>query len=62
MFTDNPIRDFEKYDQGKEERLENLPVCDQCGEHIQDDYMYVIGDYTLCEECLKDFREAVYHG
>ncbi len=62
MFTDNPIGDFERYDHDQEEHLENLPVCDQCGEHIQDDYMYVIGDYTLCEECLKDFREVVYHG
>lgn len=59
MWTDDPIRDFERYDAELEKALEKRPICDECGEHIQDDYMYVIGNYTLCEDCLKNFREAI---
>ena len=35
-YTDNPVRDFERYDADREDELASLPVCDICDEPIQD--------------------------
>lgn len=56
----DPLDDFRRYDAEQEEALKNLPVCCECEEHIQDEYLYDFdGDY-ICEECLKTYhRRAV---
>lgn len=36
--------------------LESLPVCSICGEPIQDEYYYELGDEKICESCMNDFR------
>ena len=60
MFTDDPIRDFERYDAMQEERLEQLPICDGCGQHIQDDYLFEIDGQILCDECMaQEYRREV---
>ena len=51
---------FEMHDREQEAKLENLPVCDCCGERIQDEYYYDIDGEILCEECLKEnYRREV---
>ena len=51
---------WEAHDREQEEALEKLPVCDCCGERIQDEYYYDIDGEILCEECLKDrYRREV---
>lgn len=56
-YTDNPVADAERYEADRENELQKYPVCCNCGEHIQDEYCYLINDEFLCEECLKnDFR------
>lgn len=52
--TDDPVSDFDNYDAECEEELERLPMCEACGERIQDDYLYDIDGYILCEECMND--------
>ena len=52
-YTDDPIRDFLRHDARMEKALERLPVCCECGETIQEDYLYVINDEPVCESCLK---------
>ena len=38
--------------------LDSLPKCCECGEPIQDEYLYNFhGDY-YCEECMNDFKEC----
>ena len=32
QYTDNPLADFSRYDDEREESLAKLPVCDECGE------------------------------
>lgn len=60
MLSDDPVRDYSRYDAEREEALERLPVCDYCGEHIQDDYYYEIGDEVICRECLdSNYRKSV---
>lgn len=51
---------WEAHDREQEAELEKLPVCDCCGERIQDEYYYDIDGEILCEECLKDrYRREV---
>lgn len=51
---------FDNYDLWKihdfeiEERLSKLPVCDECGHHIQDEHCYCINGNYICEDCLND--------
>ena len=35
--TDNPLHDFYVHDSEETEWLNSRPVCDECGEPIQDD-------------------------
>ena len=59
-WTDNPVRDFDRWDREQTDRLNSLPKCDICGEPIQDEYMYEIGGDRYCESCMNDlFRKAV---
>ena len=52
--TDNPVRDAERYEAEREEALQSLPVCCECGEHIQDDFCYEFDGELICPDCLKD--------
>lgn len=45
-----------EHDNQAETWLESLPVCSICGEHIQDDYYYQLGDEIICESCMEDYR------
>lgn len=55
MRTDNPIRDFLRWDAEREEELKKLPRCSHCAEHIQDDYAFVVNDEWICEDCMRDY-------
>ena len=52
-YTDDPIRDFERWDRERERRLEFLPVCVDCGHHIQADYFYEINGEPICPACME---------
>lgn len=58
--TDDPHKDFDRYDAEQTEVLEKRPVCSYCDEYIQDDYLYEINDEVICEECCnQNFRKNV---
>ncbi len=60
FYTNDPCADFERYDAEQERELEKLPVCEYCGETIQDDYLYDVGGDIFCEDCLNEhFRKSV---
>ena len=60
FYSDNPHRDFDRYEAEQEAQLEKLPMCDKCGEHIQDDYCYEINGEIYCEDCMNEtFRRNV---
>lgn len=53
----DPYDEFLNHEAQAEEWLNRLPVCDYCGEPIQDDYYYRIGDECICEHCMEsEFR------
>lgn len=59
MRTDNPLRDFWKYSTKQEEWLESRPLCDDCGEYIQDEYYFEIEGKKFCESCIKNYKKWI---
>lgn len=57
--TDDPIADFNRWDADQTEWLERLPVCSECGEHIQQEDAVCINGEWYCDECLRVMRVAV---
>lgn len=57
IWTDDPVRDAETYAEEMEDRISELPVCCECGEHIQDDCYYDIEGQIYCESCLDKHRQ-----
>ena len=57
LYTDDPVKDFERHDREQERLLERLPVCDDCGDRINEDYYFAVttdcGTDILCEECMN---------
>lgn len=63
MWTDDPARDFEAYDQKQIRRLERLPVCLNCGEPIQDETAYCVCGDWFCVECMeREYKRYVEVG
>lgn len=44
---------WERHDAEQEAQLERCPKCEDCGEYIQDDYLYDIDGIILCEQCMN---------
>lgn len=58
FYSDDPVKDFEHHDLEQTRQLEKLPVCEICTHPIQDEYLFLINDEFVCEECLiRDFRK-----
>ena len=51
-YSDDPARDYDRYDADREKQLEKLPRCSECDEPIQDDSCYEINDELICEDCM----------
>ena len=50
---------WEAHDREQEEALEDLPKCDWCGEPIQSEYLYSIGNEIVCEDCMEECKVSV---
>lgn len=53
-YTDDPLRDFEHYDQEQANEYRQLPFCDECDERIEDDFLYEFNDTLICEKCIEN--------
>lgn len=51
--TDDPLNDFLRYQAMKDKALERIPKCDDCGETIQDEFLYDIDGEVLCKDCVN---------
>ena len=59
-FTNNPLRDFERYEAEQEENAQKLPLCEICGERIHDEYGYCVDGYWYHEECFeKEYKKEI---
>lgn len=51
--TDDPLRDFDRWDAEQARELDKLPECAECGEPIQTEECYEVNDELICPECLE---------
>lgn len=35
------------------EALKKLPLCVECGTHIEDEFCYNLGGWAVCEYCME---------
>jgi len=57
MYIPDNYDAFARYDAEQEAAIELLPVCSECGEHIQDEFCFEINDEIICEECMNNYRK-----
>ena len=57
--TNDPVGDWERKCRDDYDRVKDLPVCANCGEHItQETAVCVNGDW-YCDVCLKGMRQYI---
>lgn len=52
--SDNPDRDFERWDREQQNWLNKRPVCCECDEPIQEEMCFEINGEYICETCMND--------
>lgn len=60
IWTDDPERDFAEWDAEQQEKLDKLPICSECEEHIQQEDAVCIHGEWFCDDCLNDMRKDVH--
>lgn len=50
---------WSRHDAEQERRIAQLPECEDCGEHIQDEEAYYINGGWICESCMDCYRREV---
>lgn len=53
--TDDPVADAGRYFDELDEQLNKLPVCECCGEPIQQEKAIYYNDQWYCNDCSYDF-------
>ena len=53
MWTDDPVRDWDRHCEEQERELQRYPKCCKCGERLTEDYIYCIEDEYYCDRCLN---------
>lgn len=54
FWSDDPHKDYDRYDAARQRELDRLPKCANCGEPIQDEYCYSFDGDLFCPECLNE--------
>lgn len=49
--------DFERHDREQARALSRLPICSECEEPIQDEFLYEINGEYICPECMAEHRK-----
>lgn len=58
-WSSDPVWDWEQKCKADDERLKDLPVCDLCGEPIQQDDAVCIDGKWYCDNCLREERRCI---
>lgn len=58
-YSDNPIADFNRWDEENTDWLNSRPRCYYCEEPIQTDACYVVNGHKYCLDCSEAVAEAV---
>ena len=57
FYSDDPVRDAERWIASQERQLARCPKCSRCGEHIQEgweDCLYDDDGNPICEACYEE--------
>ena len=57
--TDDPVADFVRHDWKQSKSLERLPICERCGNRIEQEWAVCIEGFWYCDECLENYRKEV---
>lgn len=57
FYTDDPVKDYDRYDKEQQAKLDKLPRCSECDEPIQSEKCYEFNDELICPECLENYHE-----
>lgn len=60
IWTDDPVRDYDRYCTEQERLSERLPVCEGCGERIYDEFYweFSMGE-CYCDNCAKKYFRKI---
>lgn len=60
--TADPIADFMRRDAEQQKWLDKRPVCEHCGEPIQEEQAFYYADMWFCtaKECEKELKETIW--
>ena len=53
MIPDN-LDLYERHEREQAKKLNELPVCSNCGEPIQDETAYYINGEWICNDCMEN--------
>ncbi len=59
VWSDDPIADFNRHEAEQQKKLEQLPVCVDCGEPIQQETAVFLGGEWYCDSCIDAYRMDV---
>ena len=59
FMSDDPLRDYDRWEAEQEKRLAKRPHCADCDQPIQDEEAYYINGEWICEECMEAYRQVV---
>ena len=61
MWTDDPVKDFERHDAEQQKWLKKRPKCAWCDEHIQEESaIYFEGENEwMCDSCADSMRRYI---
>ena len=57
-YTDDPVADYDRWQEEEQKWLDKRPKCSECGEPIADDYCYEFDGKLICEICLLDAHKV----
>lgn len=57
--SDDPVADFDRHDAAQQHWLDSLPRCEWCGEAVQDEVAYHIGDAWIHTDCIDYYLERL---
>ena len=59
ILTDDPIRDYARYDYEQAEKEKKFPICSLCGERIYEEKAVKLDGEFICDDCIEDMKEYI---
>ena len=60
FYSDDPVRDAERYNRHKERQEREYPCCGQCDQRITEGHYFRIYGHILCLDCVtEEYGEKV---